>query len=630
MWKNLIPEGGRDVLDEVGEVVGAVLEAASEPRCSVILLTDGTIPPYAVFKVIDQLEAPWGVGMFEVTAGGQDANTTQAQLSRVIGEARKLRQMSWCVTVVVVSDDPAFLTAFAKLSLKGRLLVWSGRLLIVTRLPILALHDLHRTFAERNAMLIIVDDTPASHRCSMYLHLPYSLPGSQPLLVASWTPHRGLALTTHLPLFPDKFSKFLQSPNLMVASEAFVSHRPVIIKDPKAPGGKRLTFVGLMEKFINYISQGINFTYTYVRPSDGTWGTKKDDGSWSGMMGMVSREEVDVSVGPLTVSLLRAEVVDFTYPLTIQNMKLLAGLGNPEVDPWGFLMPLRPLVWAAILSTLVVVFTAMLLLSSFISGKIVFPTIPQSNVLITIRVILQQDISEAGRWWWYRLVLGVWMMMTLVLTRSYAGNLMSLLAVRHIPQPYQTLRDVLDDPSVTMIWQKGSANVQYMQSAQSGIYREVADLEKEGRLIYRTVSQYPQTIDTLVKRGDHVLLLAGMGIKRQMARDLQQSGYCSLYGSREELLSRRFAMIGPMDSPLIPAMNKRILRVAEAGLFDQWRKIEEPYGDVCLFFHAKMTRKASLSLNNVWGMFVVLVMGHAFSLLELAIEIFIGSFHSFF
>ena len=66
-------------------------------------------------------------------------------------------------------------------------------------------------------------------------------------------------------------------------------------------------------------------------------------------------------------------------------------------------------------------------------------------------------------WWWERLVLRLWMLTTLVLTKSYAGNLMSLLAVRYVPQPFQTLKDVLDHPSVAMIWQKYSSYEQLIR-----------------------------------------------------------------------------------------------------------------------------------------------------------------------
>lgn len=55
------------------------------------------------------------------------------------------------------------------------------------------------------------------------------------------------------------------------------------------------------------------------------------------------------------------------------------------------------------------------------------------------------------------------MLTSLVLVKSYAGNLMSVLAVRYTQQPYQSLEDVVRDPSVTMIWQTNTSNVQFIR-----------------------------------------------------------------------------------------------------------------------------------------------------------------------
>lgn len=66
-------------------------------------------------------------------------------------------------------------------------------------------------------------------------------------------------------------------------------------------------------------------------------------------------------------------------------------------------------------------------------------------------------------WWWRRLAVGGWMLASLVLVKSYAGNLMSVLAVRYTQQPYQSLEDVVRDPSVTMIWQTNTSNVQFIR-----------------------------------------------------------------------------------------------------------------------------------------------------------------------
>lgn len=48
-------------------------------------------------------------------------------------------------------------------------------------------------------------------------------------------------------------------------------------------------------------------------------------------------------------------------------------------------------------------------------------------------------------------IIGSWVMVAAVVFWSYTSTLISLLAVRHIPQPIQTVRDLLDDPTVSIV-----------------------------------------------------------------------------------------------------------------------------------------------------------------------------------
>ena len=68
-----------------------------------------------------------------------------------------MRILAWCLTVVVVSDDPAFLAAFAEASERGRLMVWETRLLVVTGLDVpkarVLLQD-YWTFSMMNNMFL--------------------------------------------------------------------------------------------------------------------------------------------------------------------------------------------------------------------------------------------------------------------------------------------------------------------------------------------------------------------------------------------------------------------------------------------------------------------------------------------
>ncbi|XP_069941764.1 probable glutamate receptor [Cherax quadricarinatus] len=510
-----------------------------------------------------------------------------------------LRQTSSDTTIIVLSHHPAFLAAFLEWSLKGLLPIWSTRLLIVTRCLLPEVQELHTPLSKLNAMLVIISEDKANIRSSVYIHLPYSHGSTQALKIASWTPCRGLVLTSHLPLFPDKFSKFSHGPNLLVAAEVNPANKIITIDDPSAPGGHRTMFRGPVPLLMGYLSKALNFTYTVVRPPDGESGVMLANGSWSGMVGMVMKEVVDVAAGPFMIDRWRGEVVDFTVPILFDYWRILGAGGDPEVNPWGFLFPLAPPVWTAILAALVVLAVAVVIMSCF-SHK----SDGQNNLFDVIfdylRILLQQDMSVPTYWLWERIVLLVWMMVTLVLTRSYSGNLFALLAVRHIPQPYQSLRDVVDDPSVKIIWEKGSATIPYLKSATSGIYREIADLEKVGRLIWRARPQFIETIDVLVRRGDHVIIEIDVGIKAYIARDFTKSGRCSFYVSREGFLHVMFSMIGPKNSPIIPALDKRILSLTEAGLFYQWLKADEPNSTVCYRSSNKFVVNAALTVANVW------------------------------
>ncbi|XP_071540856.1 uncharacterized protein [Panulirus ornatus] len=205
----------------------------------------------------------------------------------VVCVCHQLRQVSGCVTLVVVSDDPAFLAASAEWSLKGRLLTWSNKLLAVTRRPLQDLPHLYTSFSMMNAMLITVDALASVAECDIYIHPPYKPPDAQVVPVASWSTIRGLTLATHLPLFPEKFSRFAYGPTFVAAAEEYSSF---VETDPAWVPGRPMNYTGPVIQLLALLASHFNFTYTFVRPPDGKWGTKEADGSWSGMVGMVGRK----------------------------------------------------------------------------------------------------------------------------------------------------------------------------------------------------------------------------------------------------------------------------------------------------------------------------------------------------
>ncbi|XP_063872474.1 probable glutamate receptor [Scylla paramamosain] len=173
--------------------------------------------------------------------------------------------------------------------------------------------------------------------------------------------------------------------------EQNLRHAAVNKPDPTAPGGVRVEFKGFMVTVVNYLAQGLNFSYTFKRPPDGSWGAKIQNGSFTGMLGQVHREEVHFGLGPFSINAARYEAVDFTWPVSFEEVKVFAGRGSPEVDPWGFLLPLAPWVWAALLSTfLLLSVTSSFLFNRFSEEDLGSNEIFASNMLYFVSIVFRQ------------------------------------------------------------------------------------------------------------------------------------------------------------------------------------------------------------------------------------------------
>ncbi|KAK8377518.1 hypothetical protein O3P69_013863 [Scylla paramamosain] len=257
-------------------------------------------------------------------------------------------------------------------------------LVALTGLPKDRLRHLHSSFSHVNAVLI-VSDGGVSPRCEVVVYLPYS---EHELLVARWRRGR-LTLASSLPLFPDKFHRFLERPFLRLTAEEFPPH--VVMQYRAAPGGgTKLVFSGAMMSVLEVLAQSLNFSYALVRPPDGSFGTRLANGTATGMVGMVGRKEVDLGLGPFGITPARSIIVDYTAPVVNDYLRILAGRGRPEVDPWGFLLPLAPLVWVGLVVALVVVMAIVLLLARCVS---LYPP----ALAPYVRVLLQESECTATR-----------------------------------------------------------------------------------------------------------------------------------------------------------------------------------------------------------------------------------------
>ena len=77
----------------------------------------------------------------------------------------------------------------------------------------------------------------------------------------------------------------------MVAAETW---KPWVLISKEAG---EMKYSGIMLKVLEFLQESLNFTITMARPPDGEWGVLDLSGNWSGMVGMLKRNEVDIALG---------------------------------------------------------------------------------------------------------------------------------------------------------------------------------------------------------------------------------------------------------------------------------------------------------------------------------------------
>ncbi|XP_064099392.1 glutamate receptor ionotropic, delta-1-like [Macrobrachium nipponense] len=577
--------------------IQAVVQSSAQPECSILLITDNTIQSHEFPQIIEETGVEGGAGVYDLSLEAIPTNTTVEEVTYIM---KKFQELSRCLLIILSSVDSTFLRMFASIYLDSPFILWPTKLVVATRLPLQDLRKLHFAVAVTNSV-IITQEEPQNEECNIYVIIPYSL---RIVKTASWSKVKGLLVTSDIGLFPEKFYILPDGAELMAAAEEYPPHCKLQEIAATETTPERLEFSGPMLITLEILARSMNFTYRMVRPPDMSWGYQLPDGSWVGMVGMVLRKEVDMALGPFGINPLRKSVVDFTRTMLVDYVRIAAKQGKSEVDPWGFIMPLAPSVWAGVLVSLAVIMGIVMTLSHLV--PLGDDSLMKQDGLAYIRVFLGQDVFITSGPWWARFMIFAWMLATLILTRSYGGNLMSLLAVRYIPQPLQSLRKVLDDSSVTMVWESNTEYTQYIMSVTSGIFHEVAESEKSGRMAYTTGSDYGITLENLVAKGDHVLIIEDLSLRMLLAEHFTKSGNCEFYMSSELFLPSAMAMITQKNSPLGPAMDERIKALTESGLYTYWINNAVPNSTSCSNPPSRITVESTLKIANIWGMFVML------------------------
>lgn len=123
-------------------------------------------------------------------------------------------------------------------------------------------------------------------------------------------------------------------------------------------------------KFTQFLMSYLNATAEYSVVS--TWGYRDDKtGEWSGMVGQLVRNEVELGASPLFMTVERVSIIQYIVSPTPTGSRFVFRSPKLSYTDNVFLLPFDNLVWICLIG-LVTVTTFFLIMSIFVEWKYVF------------------------------------------------------------------------------------------------------------------------------------------------------------------------------------------------------------------------------------------------------------------
>ncbi|XP_056633758.1 glutamate receptor ionotropic, kainate 2 isoform X2 [Diorhabda sublineata] len=213
-----------------------------------------------------------------------------------------------------------------------------------------------------------------------------------------------------------------------------------------------------------------------------------------------------------------------------------------------------------------------------------------------------------------RIVGGIWWFFTLIIISSYTANLAAFLTVERMITPIESAQDLAEQTEIAYGTLEGGSTMTFFRDSKIGIYQKMWRF-MESRNPPAFVKSYEDGVKRVLE-GDYAFLMESTMLDYAVQRD------CNLTQIGGLLDSKGYGIATPKGSPWRDKISLAILELQEKGviqiLYDKWWKNT---GDVCTRDDKSKESKANaLGVENIGGVFVVLLCGLALAILVAILE----------
>ncbi|XP_069105057.1 glutamate receptor ionotropic, delta-2-like [Argopecten irradians] len=376
---------------------------------------------------------------------------------------------------------------------------------------------------------------------------------------------------------------------------------------------ENMTFSGFCIDMLDHLAVSLNFTYHLTMPGDGAWGTEFDNGSFSGMVGQMQRNEVDLLIAPLSIQTNREAIMDFSYPYFFEPTVIILKKPDPSDTKWRTLIdPFTTTVLICIgisLPTVSFIMCMLEYLSPYYRG------LPDRASMRGLH-----HFSDAF-WYLYgalltqggehmsdavsgRTLLSFWWLFCIVMMATYSGNLIAFLTVTKEKLPFDTLSGMVNQDVYRWGMIGGTAFIDILKNTQQDVFQQLwSGLVRFNRTDKDILSYDPEVHISKVLSGNYVFL----GDKTYTEITMRNRSECDMVIAKEEFLPLQYAIGLPNNSPYTRLFDDEILSIHESGLLQIWKLKHWPKRSMC---YGSMVPEATIvSLIDIQSAFYLIGIG---------------------
>ncbi|CAG0900494.1 unnamed protein product [Cyprideis torosa] len=346
---------------------------------------------------------------------------------------------------------------------------------------------------------------------------------------------------------------------------------------------------------LSTIAQELNFTYRFFETSDGHVGSPIHNGSFSGLIGDLQDNFVDIALGAISRTSERQEAVSFSYPYFIDFNCFMTRAPKRNSNAFIIFGPYSQLT----------------------HPKEVHRSDAHrlsSSLLLTLQIITCVSAhNQHRRRNASQILLSLWILSALVLSAAYAGSIVSFFAASNqFEKTLDSLEDLtnaLESGKYHVLYRPGTSAFSAFEDAEWGPYRTI----REGYFREVTPSPYNDVNFKYILENEHVAFItteiaakfstASLGIKHRF--HFGKARFVPMY--KAIAFQKRF--------PYIEWFNDKMMKLMTCGIVDAWLQAAEDREErmsrqqLVLEKEADVHKNQRITVLHLQGAFYLLLIG---------------------